>query len=97
MSVAATSRPIVMRGSTLKRPVIRGATTLLRDGAGAVSMTSKSIWQAGRRTTIQCRASSEIEFDRETGAFNEGKWQFRVIGLLVEPAEPGTMTGGGFM
>lgn len=45
----------------LKRPVIRlsRATTLPRDGAGAISMTSKSTWQAGRRTTVRSRASSE--------------------------------------
>jgi hypothetical protein len=66
MSVAATTRPTVMPGITLKRPGIRlsRATTLPRDGAGATSMTSKSSSQAGRRTTVQSRASSEREFDR---------------------------------
>jgi hypothetical protein len=40
MSVAATSRPIVMLSGTLKRPVIQllRATTLLRDGAGAIAI-----------------------------------------------------------
>ena len=61
MSVAATTRPIVMPGGTLKPPVIRllKATILPRDGAGATSTTSKSIWQARHRTTVQSRALSE--------------------------------------
>jgi hypothetical protein len=79
MSAAATSRPIVMPGGTLKRPVIRlsRATTLLRDGAGAISMTSKSIWQARRRTTVQSRVSFEIEFDREISTPSDPKYSVR--------------------
>jgi hypothetical protein len=67
MSVAATTRPIVTPDVTLKRRVIRSsrATTLPRGGAGATSMTSRSNWQARRRTTVQSRAFSEMKFDWE--------------------------------
>ena len=91
-SVAATTLPTVMPGGTSKRPVIRlsRATTLPRDGAGALSMTSKSIWQARRRTTVQSRASSELEFDRilmptATRAY-----------LFFIRHEPSQFSGGGF-
>jgi hypothetical protein len=67
MSDAATSRLIVMRGSTLKHRGIRlsRAMILLRDGVGAISMILKSIWEAKRRTPVQSRASCKIEFDRD--------------------------------